>query len=149
MAPVKNKPLTKTQLNQLKKKLQEERASLLFSGKVSADDFWLSMTEDVSDEVDAAVADYEGSHLLRFRNREVFYAKKIEKAIKQLESGEYGECKDCGEMIKFERLLARPTAEMCIQCKEEAEREESSNIYGRMSKSLAKTVDLSVGAAAR
>ena len=49
MAPVKNKPLTKTQLNQLKKKLQEERASLLFSGKVSADDLGLSMSEDVSD----------------------------------------------------------------------------------------------------
>ena len=149
MAPVKNKPLTKTQLNQLKKKLQEERASLLFSGKVSAEELGLSTTEDVNDEVDAAVADYEGSHLLRFRNREIFYAKKLEKALKAIESGDYGQCQDCSEMIKFERLLARPTAEMCIQCKEEAEREESSNIYGRMSKSLAKTVDLSVGAAAR
>jgi len=149
MAPVKNKPLTKTQLNQLKKKLQEERASLLFSGKVSADDFGLATTEDVSDEVDAAVADYEGSHLLRFRNREIFYAKKIEKALKLVDSGEYGECHECGDMIKFERLLARPTAEMCIQCKEEAEREESSNIYGRMSKSLAKTVDLAAGSSAR
>ena len=149
MAPVKNKPLTKTQLNQLKKKLQEERASLLFSGKVSAEDLGLNSAEDVSDEVDAAVADYEGSHLLRFRNREIFYAKKLEKALKLIDSGEYGECHECGDMIKFERLLARPTAEMCIQCKEEAEREESSNIYGRMSKSLAKTVDLSSGAAAR
>lgn len=145
MAPVKNKPLTKTQLNQLKKKLQEERASLLFSGTLSAEDLGLSTTEDVNDEVDAAVADYEGSHLLRFRNREVFYAKKIDKALKAIESGEYGQCQECSEMIRFERLLARPTAEMCIQCKEESEREESSNIYGRMSKSMGKTLDLSAG----
>jgi DnaK suppressor protein len=149
MAPVKSKPLTKTQLNQLKKKLQEERASLLFSGTVSAEDLGLATTEDVSDEIDAAVADYEGSHLLRFRNREVFYAKKIEKALKLIDAGDYGQCNECGETIRFERLLARPTADMCIQCKEEAEREESSNIYGRMSKSMGKTLDLATGVAAR
>jgi hypothetical protein len=46
-------------------------------------------------------------------------------------------------LLKFERLLARPTAEMCIFCKEEAEREESSSFQGRQSKSLGKTVELS------
>src|SRR5690606_16079539 len=101
------------------------------------------------DEVDAAVADYEGSHLLRFRNREVFYAKKLDKALKKIESGDYGACIECDGMIRFERLLARPTADMCIQCKEESEREESSNIFGRQSKSMGKTVDLSVGMGAR
>lgn len=149
MAPVKEKSLTKKQIDQLKKKLEEERDSLLFKGTLSASDLGLSSTDDVNDEVDAAVADYEGSHLLRFRNREVFYAKKIEKALKKIELGEFGECDDCAGKIKFERLLARPTAELCIQCKEEAERDESSNIYGRQSKSLGKTVDLSVGAVAR
>ncbi len=149
MAPVKEKALTKKQIEQLRKKLEEEKQSLLFSGTVSAEDLGLSTTEDVNDEVDAAVADYEGSHLLRFRNREVFYAKKIDKALKSIEAGEYGECIECGGHIRFERLLARPTAEMCIQCKEEAEREESSNIFGRQSKSLTKTIDLSHSMAAR
>lgn len=149
MAPVKEKPLSKKQIDQLKKKLLDEKQSLLFSGTVSAEDLGLNTTEDVNDEIDAAVADYEGSHLLRFRNREVFYAKKIDKSLKKIEAGEYGECDECGGMIKFERLLARPTAEMCIQCKEEAEREESSNIYGRQSKSMGKTLDFSAGAAAR
>lgn len=145
MAPVQNKPLTKKQLDQLKNKLEEERASLLFSGKVSSEDLGLNSTDDVNDEADAAIADYEGSHLLRFRNREVMYAKKIEKSLKKLEAGEYGECTECGDTIKFERLMARPTADLCILCKEESEREESSNIFGRMSKSLGKTMDLSTG----
>lgn len=145
MAVEKIKPLTKKQIEQLKKKLAEERNSLLFNGKLSAEELGLSSTDDVNDEVDAAVADYEGSHLLRFRNREVFYAKKIEKALKKIELGEYGECSECGGPIKFERLLARPTAEMCIFCKEEAEREESSSFQGRQSKSLGKTLELTAG----
>jgi DnaK suppressor protein len=145
MAPMQSKPLTKKQIDQLRVKLEEERASLLFSGKVNSEDLGLNTTEDVNDEADAAIADYEGSHLLRFRNREVIYAKKIEKALKKIKSGEYGECIECGDTIRFERLLARPTADLCILCKEEAEREESSNIFGRMSKSLGKTLDLSTG----
>jgi DnaK suppressor protein len=80
--------------------------------------------------------------LLRFRNREVFYAKKIDKALKKFDMDEYGLCSDCGEGIRFERLLARPTAEMCIQCKEESERDESNSFIGRQSKSLGKVSDL-------
>lgn len=143
MAIEKIKPLTKKQVDQLRKKLQEEKDGLLFNGRMSAEELGLATTDDVNDEVDAAVADYEGSHLLRFRNRETFYAKKIDKALKKMELGEYGQCSDCAGPIKFERLLARPTAEMCIFCKEEAEREESSSFLGRQSKSLGKTVELS------
>ena len=55
---------------------------------------------------------------------------------------EYGLCTDCGEGIRYERLLARPTAEMCIQCKEESERDESNSFTGRQSKSLGKVLDL-------
>lgn len=55
---------------------------------------------------------------------------------------EYGLCSDCGDWIRFERLLARPTAEMCIVCKEESERDESSSFTGRQSKSLGRVVDL-------
>ncbi len=38
--------------------------------------------------------------------------------------------------------MARPTAEMCIQCKEESEKDESASFIGRQSKSLGKVVDL-------
>lgn len=142
MAIEKTKPLTKKQIEQLKKKLVDERNSLAYNNRMSAEELGLANTDDVNDEVDAAIADYEGSHLLRFRNREVFYVKKIEKALKKIELGEYGECTECAGPIKFERLLARPTAEMCIFCKEEAEREESSSFQGRQSKSLGKTIEM-------
>lgn len=133
------KPLTKKQLNTLKSKLLSDKESLVFSEKGT--DLSLSKPEG-SDEVEQSITDYTNSHLLRFRNREAFYAKKIEKALKKFDLDEYGKCSDCGSWIKFERLMARPTAELCIFCKEEAERDESNNFIARQSKSLGKVVDL-------
>lgn len=135
----KIKPLTKKQLEILKNKLLEEKESLVFDNTGSELD--LSLTNG-GDDVEQSISDYNNSHQLRFRNREVFYAKKIDKALKLFDTDEYGLCTECGCWIKFERLLARPTAEMCIVCKEESERDESSSFIGRQSKSLGKVVDL-------
>lgn len=135
----KIKPLTKKQLETLKNKLLEEKESLVFDSNGSEMD--LSLTNG-GDDVEQSISDYNNSHQLRFRNREVFYAKKIDKALKLFDTDEYGLCTECGCWIKFERLLARPTAEMCIVCKEESERDESSSFIGRQSKSLGKVVDL-------
>lgn len=137
----KSKALTKKQLDTLKTKLLEEKKSLVFNDKVAVVDLGLSVPEG-SDEVEQSITDYTNSHLLRFRNREVFYAKKIDKALKKFDMNEFGLCSDCGDWIKYERLLARPTAELCIMCKEESERDESSSFTGRQSKSLGKVVDL-------
>lgn len=136
----KVKALTKKQIDTLKNKLLEEKQSLVFSADKTAE-LDLSLSNG-GDEVEQSISDYDNSHQLRFRNREVFYAKKIDKALKKFDVNEYGHCTDCGGWIKFERLLARPTAEMCIVCKEESERDESSSFFGRQSKSLGKVVDL-------
>lgn len=135
----KVKALTKKQLETLKNKLLEEKEGLVFDNNGSELD--LSLTNG-GDDVEQSISDYNNSHQLRFRNREVFYAKKIDKALKKFDVNEFGLCSDCGGWIKFERLLARPTAELCIVCKEEAERDESSSFIGRQSKSLGKVVDL-------
>jgi DnaK suppressor protein len=41
----------------------------------------------------------------------------IDKALKRIEAGDYGICKYCGQKIYPKRLLARPTASSCIECK--------------------------------
>lgn len=137
----KIKPLTKKQLEILKQKLIEEKQSLVFKDSNSNVDLDLA-TPDGSDEVEQSITDYTNSHLLRFRNRESFYAKKIDKALKKFEMNEFGLCDECGCWIKFERLLARPTADLCIFCKEESERDELNNISGKQSKSMGRVVDL-------
>lgn len=137
----KNRALTKKQLETLKMKLLAEKQALVYKESLSDQEASLALPTE-GDEVEASILDYSKSHLLRFRNREVFYVKKIDKALKKFEKNEYGLCDECGYWIKFERLLARPTAEMCIICKEEAERDESNSIMGQQSKSYSRVVDL-------
>lgn len=43
--------------------------------------------------------------------------KKIEKTINKLDSDDFGYCEDCGEEIGIKRLEARPTADLCVNCK--------------------------------
>lgn len=133
--------LTQKQLAELKDKIQAERERVLNSCGIDEEIFALK-SEEQKDDVDSASADYERSQMLRFRNRDAFYAKKLASAIEKMKHDEYGECEECGADITFKRLMARPTAELCISCKDEAEREESGNYIARQSKSLEKQVDL-------
>lgn len=43
----------------------------------------------------------------------------VEGALKRIEAGTYGICKYCQKPINSKRLLARPTASSCIDCKTE------------------------------
>ena len=43
--------------------------------------------------------------------------KKINEALDRIEDGDYGYCEKCGEEVGVSRLEARPTAELCIDCK--------------------------------
>jgi len=54
---------------------------------------------------------------LRSRDRERKLIKKIEEAIQTIDSGEYGYCEQCGVEIGVQRLEARPTATLCVDCK--------------------------------
>ena len=46
---------------------------------------------------------------------------KIRFAKKRILEGEYGACISCGVPIGYRRLLVRPGATMCIDCKTEQE----------------------------
>ena len=55
---------------------------------------------------------------LRARDRERKLIKKIEEGMQRLDDGEFGFCESCGVEIGVRRLEARPTATLCIDCKE-------------------------------
>ncbi len=46
----------------------------------------------------------------------------IENAIERLEDETYGQCIECRQIIRLERLKIIPTAELCISCQEIQER---------------------------
>lgn len=73
------------------------------------------------DEMDQASSESEREFGLRIAQREVRLISKIDKALATMAEGEYGECEGCGEAIGYRRLLVRPVARMCIDCKTEAE----------------------------
>lgn len=43
--------------------------------------------------------------------------RDIENALDRIEKGTYGTCKYCGKDIGEKRLLARPVASACVECK--------------------------------
>lgn len=46
----------------------------------------------------------------------------IEHALRRLDDGEYGRCEVCGRAIGDERLDAMPTATLCLEHQQQAER---------------------------
>ena len=97
--------------------------------------------DELRDPVDEANSNIQASHELRMKNRELFYYKKLNQTIDRIKKGTVGICKECDGEINFERIMARPTAEMCISCKEESEMAEKNNFFERKSKSLGKTLN--------
>ncbi len=73
------------------------------------------------DPVDRAAQEEEFSLELRTRDRERKLIKKIEKTLQSIEDDDFGYCKSCGIEIGIRRLEARPTADLCIECKTLAE----------------------------
>ena len=73
-----------------------------------------SALPDISDR---ATQEEEFNLELRARDRERKLIKKIEDALQQLDEGHYGFCNSCGVEIGIRRLEARPTANLCIDCK--------------------------------
>ena len=70
-----------------------------------------------SDPNDRASRETDISLELRSRDRESKLVKKIDEALERTESSDYGYCEVCGVEIGIERLEARPTAQLCIDCK--------------------------------
>ncbi len=69
------------------------------------------------DPNDRATQEEEFALELRTRDRERKLIKKIDEALVSLDGGDYGYCEICGVEIGIKRLEARPTATLCIDCK--------------------------------
>ena len=48
--------------------------------------------------------------------------QSIDRALRRLEEGSYGQCNECGEPIAEARLRALPFAEMCVKCQQAYEK---------------------------
>ncbi len=112
--------MRKTELERFKRIFTEQRNQILTN--VGAGSVEIAKRPEDKDEVDQANADIEQSMRMQLKNREIFTLKKINEALKRIEDGTYGRCDSCDEFIELRRLHARPTATLCISCKEEEEK---------------------------
>jgi DnaK suppressor protein len=70
-----------------------------------------------ADPNDRATQESDMGLELRNRDRERKLIKKINEMLAKIDAGEYGYCDNCGVEIGLDRLEARPTATLCIDCK--------------------------------
>ena len=88
----------------------------------------LRETVIVPDPADRATFEEEHALELRTRDRERKLLKKIEQALAQIDSGDYGYCEETGDPIGIPRLLARPTATLSLEAQQR--RELRQKLYG-------------------
>jgi len=82
------------------------------------------LTEDRAQDADAldlATSESDRDFVLRIAGRERHMIGKMRNSLQRIEEGEYGMCETCGEAITYKRLLVRPVATQCIDCKTQAE----------------------------
>lgn len=81
--------------------------------------------EVFADPADRATAEEEHWLDLRLRERESLLLRKVDDALRRIEAREYGYCEKTGDPIGIPRLLARPTATVCVDVKGQDERVEA------------------------
>ena len=110
----------KLEFKQIRQTLENEHRQLLHS-LVEYD----SMAEILEsfDECDLATQ-YETQELQSSLNDiSAHILDRIHLALERLNSGTYGFCLRCKEVIPYERLVALPYAELCITCQTRLEKE--------------------------
>ena len=109
---------TEDQLTQLKAamqqrylELQEEiRSELAHTGN-GLDISLADNIDNIPDDIDTALID-----------KQIIEMRELEISLKQFRELEFGDCIDCDNEIGFERLMAYPSAQRCIQCQNKYEK---------------------------
>ena len=114
------------QLDFFKRRLQQLESELINNAGETTDH--LRETVVVPDPADRASIEEEHAIELRTRDRERKLLKKVQSAIRLIDTGEYGWCEETGEPIGLPRLLARPTATFSLEAQQR--RELRQKMYG-------------------
>ncbi|CAA6803601.1 MAG: Unknown protein [uncultured Campylobacterales bacterium] len=110
--------LKKAEIKQINEKLLDTKEQLVSDmEQILKEVKGISANRNVLDEGD------EANHMnTRFRNSVILdkqsqELKKVEYALLKINKKNFGVCEMCSESIRFERLLAKPYAKYCIDCK--------------------------------
>ena len=120
MEHIPSEALSDQEILYFKNLLTQQLDDLLHQAKRTVD----QMTQDGGNEadfVDQASLEMDREYTIRIRDRESRLINKIKNTLEKFEDGSFGICEECGQRIAYARLLARPVAAYCIQCKSDME----------------------------
>jgi DnaK suppressor protein len=119
--------LSNAEKQELRGVLENARRRL---AKVGQDALTYSMNHERNigrDSIDESMEEELFSTEMRLHDREKYLIGKIDKQLVRLRDDVIDVCESCGEKIAFKRLVARPVTALCIDCKEQKEREEAAS----------------------
>ncbi|OEJ65984.1 TraR/DksA family transcriptional regulator [Magnetovibrio blakemorei] len=106
----------------IRKRLEAERQELLHDAKTTAEERGVVVLDQTAvgrlSRMDAL--QNQAMQVETERRREI-ELKRIEAALKRLDSNDYGFCVSCGEAIQAKRLDMDPATPVCIDCAHKAE----------------------------
>jgi DnaK suppressor protein len=127
--PTQKSPYTKKELDDLRKRLQEERVELQRQASEIEEASFGTPQSDLTGEVsfdeeyaDAGTATFERERDLSLTNNIRDLTEKVDRALERIDEGTYGLCERCGKPIEKARIKALPYATLCIKDKQAEER---------------------------
>jgi DnaK suppressor protein len=114
-----NQELNKTSLEEIKKTLLKKKQEILNDLKNIKSEASTSVDfPEYGDKVDENVQEID-EYTKNLATDKVLEnsLRDIDNALERIEKGNYGICKYCKKPINKKRLLARPVASACVECK--------------------------------
>jgi DnaK suppressor protein len=110
--------MTKTEMSKFKKILENKQDELEQIVR-NRDAITIEKSADALDEVQHAA---ERELAIRNLDRESNLLRNVRSALRRIDDGSFGICLHCEEEISPKRIAAVPWAPFCIQCQEQADR---------------------------
>ncbi|KPQ17551.1 MAG: RNA polymerase-binding protein DksA [Rhodobacteraceae bacterium HLUCCA09] len=115
--------MNELQLEYFRRKLLKIKAELLEETRTTLEGLQ-DGSRNIPDIADRASEETDRALELRIRDRQRKLVAKVDSALRRIEEGEYGYCRDTGEPISLKRLDARPTTTLSLEAQERHERRE-------------------------
>lgn len=106
------------ELVEYRESLLQKRREILSQGGAKPLQTSIDYSTRQGDLADQADGTNEVHIQLKVKQTDAKILQAIEEALRRMDQGTYGVCRDCGEEIAAARLNAIPWTRVCITCKE-------------------------------
>jgi DnaK suppressor protein len=118
--------MTDEKLQEFKTRLTAERKAITDRMRIQEEEE-ISLFRESDDDLFEQVSDPTLEVLEKLTDGEARLLDKIDLALSRIENGSYGICDSCRGEIPLERLEAKPSVSLCLDCQTEHEAESAAD----------------------